>query len=526
VTPHLSRPEERERGLAIVFVALLMVVMLLFAAFAIDIGALYNHRREDQNAADSGALAAAQDLDGPVATMVATAQDYVEDVVGETFTAAEWNSCGADGGSLPNLAPGSNCISYTTDQVRVRVPDQQYETFFASVAGIDSFRHSAFAIAGLVPDGFGGVLPFGVTGTAAQGGFGCLQSNSNGQASQVCGSISGNFRYLDFGQFGSSTLGTTNNCGNGTQDTRLVQNMAMGVDHSLSVFGAVHAGEVVDTVACQPPQVPSPNAVFTRTGNQADDATVGLFSGTASNFPDGDPARLRRHDSRLFDGAAPSPISVLGVSNLDNVPLWEFMVDNPADDLPASCKRSQFVDGSGNFSIANTPVEVQAFLAGRTEGDQSVALLQRCFDHYRGLSWTGFPIGDIVPPEPPTGCSGPCDSPIFDRNSASEDPEMYDIQFTSRFGYVPELNSFGSGNSVSRIVAFKAVFIQRLYIERGGGGVTWDPGVSPAPPTSGGFSRVGETSIFIFPPGSLPNGLADTNAPFEIGANRFVRLIR
>jgi hypothetical protein len=32
--------------------------------------------------------------------------------------------------------------------------------------------------------------------------------------------------------------------------------------------------------------------------------------------------------------------------------------------------------------------------------------------------------------------------------------------------------------------------------------------------------------MFVFPFNSLPNGLADENAPFEIGVNRFVRLVR
>ena len=122
---------------------------------------------KDQNAADSGALAAAQDL-GNVSAMTATAKQYVEETLETTFTSAEWNSCGSDGGSLANIVSGSNCISYSGERVRVRVPDQQYDTFFAKVAGVDSFRHSAFAVAGLSLEGFGGVLPFGVTGTAAQ----------------------------------------------------------------------------------------------------------------------------------------------------------------------------------------------------------------------------------------------------------------------------------------------------------------------------------------------------------------------
>jgi hypothetical protein len=524
-----------ERGFALILGALLLVLMMLFAAFAIDFGALYNHRRADQNAADSGSLAAAQDLGAPVATMVATAKSYVETTLGVTFSAAQWNSCGSDGGSLANLAPGSNCISYTTDQVRVRVPDQQYETFFAGIAGVDTFRHSAFAVAGLVPEGFGGVLPFGVTGTSAQGGFGCLQSDSNGQASAVCGSTSGNFDYLDFGQFGSALVGTTNNCGNGTQDDRLRENMAMGVDHTLSRFGTVYSTEVIDTVACAPPQTPSPNAVMTRTGNQTNDATVGLMTGTSGTFPDGDPARLARHNSNLFGGSGPTPIDVLGSQDLDNVPLWDFIPANygpgeatPAD-IPSSCRRREFVDGSGNFSIANTPLTVQTYLGGRSQGDQSIALLERCIAHYRGLSWTGSPVGVMSVPEPPTGCIGACNDPVFARNtSTSDDPDLFDIQYTSRFGYVPELDNFGSGTNPARIMSFKAVFIQRLKIERSGSNsdVIWDPGVFPQPPTSGGHQGVGETSIFVFPSGILPNNLSNGDAPFEIGVNRFVRLLR
>lgn len=524
------RRRSDERGLAIIFVALLLVVMMVFAAFAIDFGALYNERRRDQNAADSGALAAAQDLGGTVAPMVATAKQYVEQTLGRTFTAAEWNSCGSDGGSLANLAPGSNCISYAADRVRVRVPDQQYDTFFASVAGVDSFRHSAFAVAGLMLEGFGGVLPFGVTGTSAQGGYGCLQSNSNGQASSFCGSVSGNFRFLDFTLFNTDPP----SCGTQGQDARLRSNMAIGVDHTLSRYGTTYSVEVVDDAACASvPQTQAPNTVWSRTGNQSDDATVGLFSGVAADFSDGQPARLARHNSALFNGSAPTPIDVLGVQDLDNVPLWDFIPANygpgeatPAD-IPESCRRSEFVDSSGDFTIANLPTDVQTYLSGRSEGDQSIALLQRCIDHYRGLDWSGSPVGVLSTPEVPFGCTGTCDDPVFGRNSTNDDPEIYDIQLTSRFGYVPELNSFGNGNSTSRMINFRAVYIQRLLIERSGNNsLNWDPGVSPAPPTTGSFQRVGETTIFVLPNGILPNGLADDNAPFDPGANRFVRLLR
>jgi hypothetical protein len=531
-TVRRRRDGRDERGLALIFVSLLMIVMLLFAAFAIDFGALYNHRRLDQNAADSAALAAAQDLGGPVSQMVATAKDYAEETLGESFTAAEWNSCGADGGSLPNLAPGSNCISYSGDRVRVRIPDQQYDTFFAGVAGVDNMRHSAFAVAGLQLEGLGGVLPFGVA-TPAPNGYGCLQSASGGHASSTCsGPTAGNFRFLDFSVYNADPPSCADP---GQQDDRLRQNMAMGIDHTVSRYGTTYTVEVLDHEACAAsPQIQAPNTVQTRTGNQSNDATVGLFSGTSADFPDGRPARLARHDDDLFGGNAPSPIDVLGVQDLDNVPLWDFIPagygpgqPTPAD-IPHSCVRSQFVDTNGNFSIANTPDAVRAYLAGRSQGDQSIALLQRCIDHWRGQNWTGAPVGTISIPEPSTGCAGTCDDPVFARNTVDDDPEVYDIQYTSRFGYVPELNSFGSGvSSPARMLRFRAVYIQRLFFTRPGSDVNWDPGVSPAPPTtSGGNVTLAETTMWVMPNGILPNGLADENAPFEPGANRFVRLLR
>jgi uncharacterized membrane protein len=53
---------DNESGVVIVFVAILMVVFLSFAALAIDIGQLMVVRNELQNAADAAALAGAQNF--------------------------------------------------------------------------------------------------------------------------------------------------------------------------------------------------------------------------------------------------------------------------------------------------------------------------------------------------------------------------------------------------------------------------------------------------------------------------------
>lgn len=63
---------DRERGAVSIMVAFLMVLLLGFAAIAVDVGVLYAERAQLQNGADAAALAMAQkcarDLNGPLCT--------------------------------------------------------------------------------------------------------------------------------------------------------------------------------------------------------------------------------------------------------------------------------------------------------------------------------------------------------------------------------------------------------------------------------------------------------------------------
>ena len=56
----IAAPADRERGGIAVIVALLMVVLLGFAAIAIDVAKLYSERAQLQNGSDSVALMLAQ----------------------------------------------------------------------------------------------------------------------------------------------------------------------------------------------------------------------------------------------------------------------------------------------------------------------------------------------------------------------------------------------------------------------------------------------------------------------------------
>ncbi len=126
-----------------------------------------------------------------------------------------------------------------------------------------------------------------------------------------------------------------------------------------------------------------------------------------------------------------------------------------------------------------------------------------------GQSWNGFPVGSLTVPEAPTGCGtgNVCSDPVFALNSSIDDePDLFDIQYTPRFAYVPQIADFPTGTGDRAFIRFRPIFIQRLLIETSasGTGVIFDPGVTPAPSTTGTFARVGETSSFVFPETHAP----------------------
>ena len=66
VSPPRRRPARR-RGLSIIYVVVMLVILIAFVAFAVDVGRLRLAREQLQTAADASACAGAQDLpSGPV----------------------------------------------------------------------------------------------------------------------------------------------------------------------------------------------------------------------------------------------------------------------------------------------------------------------------------------------------------------------------------------------------------------------------------------------------------------------------
>jgi Flp pilus assembly protein TadG len=130
-----------ERGVTIVFVAAALAVLIGFLAFAVDVAALYQERRELQNGADAAAIAIAEDCargsqpcTDPVAT--ATAESYADANAG-------------DGRSIVDDVE----LDTATRTVRVEVSTETadggtvFRPFFAQVIGFDGTTVGAEASA-------------------------------------------------------------------------------------------------------------------------------------------------------------------------------------------------------------------------------------------------------------------------------------------------------------------------------------------------------------------------------------------
>jgi Flp pilus assembly protein TadG len=535
VLSQLLRPTLRRRarggeaGIVLTLFALLLVVFLIFVAFAVDLGSVYNLRRQDQSAADVGSLAAAQELPNK-SNAVIEAKSYVHDTLKVTFTDAQWNSCTTDTGALSVRATGANCISFDGDsrRIRVRIPDQQYNTAFARVAGISTMKHSAFAIAGLQVAGFGGVLPFGITFTNGGSGHTCLKTGPNGAATPVCtGPFGpGNFGTLSFAVHGPERA---QDC-SPTQDSVTINNIAIGVDHELSLrYGTPHGSTVVSEDG-PPACADLANAAEGDTGNTANKLGAALYSG--GGMDDGLGPRLRRGDYG-------QRTTIAGKTNVDDNPLWSFIppsLNSSIEDVPTSCQRNQFVNVGGvidpTFPFVSNANGARTHIlnlpgSGQTKlQNQMIKLLERCFAHYEGDDWNDF--GALVPAEPPVDpCTGPCSDPVFSLNSSTSDsPDLFDIQYTPRFAYVPEMEAttFCSGsNCTNPWVDFRAVYMQRMCIGNNSCDFEYDPGFGM---TGGSDTRANSLTAWLFPKTMLPNGLGESDAPFAIGKSRFVRLVR
>ena len=331
----LQRLTSDDDGAIAVIVALLMVMLLAFAALTVDLGSAWAERRQDQTAADAAAMAGAIEYvrSNPTdADVVALVQDYVERNIGYPADDTGWNGCPAPTDGFAPLA-GNNCVSLrqagtvsNATLLKVRIPDQVIETSFAKLIGIDTIAVNAEAVAEIVQNpGLQGALPFVLP--LDPGTEYCLGTPPPGQARDVCnGPASGFFGTVDSPYHGTDDdpWGTTLTC-TGDVNGRIRGNTALGIDHFLRIApdGAV-AADGADTCDALggPGDAYTPHAILADPGGltQVSDGFIGDGPyGTLSQ-----PGLLRQ------SGGNPAEWRALPKGNstidLDNVGLWEHLI--------------------------------------------------------------------------------------------------------------------------------------------------------------------------------------------------------
>ena len=495
-----------DRGASAIVVAITMLVLMGMAALVVDVGAGFSERRQDQSAVDAAVMAGALSFSVSAEEVREQVLAYTETNIDTTYSVSEWeaiwDSCTdpdrpATYQPVPARATMANpfidCISIAAiGRVRVRLPDQTVGTTFGKVLGFNELRTHAVAEAKLEPTvGGGGVLPFGVLGSAVDGSELCLSQASTGNALPPCtGSASGNFGTINSPWFGNkeSVPATTASCPPNPGAPYLAQNIALGLDHTVgrnSYYGPYPSPLLHPLTGMPPAQehfiTPTPVpwgpwqkdqcSVVGGGLAEGDDGvpvdTLLANTGLANSQPIAD--GLINNTShigtptRLQQGPGPdrSIITKKGGGsetwNLDNRPLWEFI--NPlATGVPSTCDRGLF-PANGDYSTGTTATDN----------------LRLCLTDYRLGGFSGV---------------------LFDADIDSDN--VPDIVSSPRFNFVPQFwySAWGNGSHWQPVYDYRPVFLAGIWLNCQGGGPSL---------------VCDDTAGVVFYPGEGTSSLCDTN---------------
>jgi hypothetical protein len=482
-----ARRAQGEHGVVMVAFAILLVVILGVAALVIDIGFVSEKTRQIQTSADAAALAAAQSLPSTT-TAETTAKSYAS----TNLPDGSFGWAGCTDSPLPTgwtAASTTSCISYDSSftRVKVKLPWQTYPTMFGKVLKVASLGTTRAAIARVVSAGFGSIQPFALySGFTA--GLACMKQGPSGHRIATCDDpTTGNFTLLDITQYGNASLSTPTRCGNSFQRDRMIDNIAIGADHLFSVYSGT---EKLDGCGLS-----GPNTIPPRTGNDVSAFDTGIAHGTASDTSDGKGARLTRGQY--------AKTSVMG-KQLDNKPMWEFiplgLPTTGANAVPSSCKRETF------NAVSTTPANTYQ---ARMED-----ALELCFTDYEkgplnnNVAYTGVVFSQNTDP---FGAEVPID--------------LYDIQLSPRFAYVPQfaqaIPPSGSSSNLN-ISKFRAIYMWDLYYNNG------SSDFAPGPWNTGAQGQSNDKAeamtAWVFDNNMLPLPLRGD--PSSVGQNNYVQLIK
>lgn len=336
-----------EGGVSALLLAGSLLLLLGMAAVAIDLGAGFNERRQDQSSADAAALAAGVELliGNGESDAVAAAKSFVDQNLGRTLTAAQWSECtdpgfvGITGNEGANgLDPDEPCISFGQGSsgqafsvIRVRVPTQSTNTSFGRVLGVLSLQTSAAAEVQLIPLLDQGAFPASVFNGTAAGVNVCIKTGTGSTNQTSCGDPStGNFG--NFNPFFYTEIHPSNpasRCDSGGSVEALGFVMANGLDHSLGTADGAGLGERVNGASCpQNPGPINPDRVRSGSGYSNSDVTKGLVTGGSfDNTPY--VGRLAK-PSPWSSSATYGTATIFGI-RIDNRPLWTFIDPDQAE---------------------------------------------------------------------------------------------------------------------------------------------------------------------------------------------------
>ncbi len=245
-------------------------MLLIFAAFTVDLGAAWAERRSAQTTADASVMAAALEyLRTTAPTEEKTVSLVIEyanlnsrsPVADWKDLVPEWDACTE---TLPTgFAPlvanvdGTgdrtyDCISLKNTAgeptlLRVRVPDTLVETSFARLISIDTIAVSAYAIAEIRNEESQPIMPFSLPANYTTGEEQCLATPPSGllpgDLAPCNGPAQGNFGLLDSPFFGADkphyTMATScTTGGNPNFNTRAPHNLAIGLDHVITSWAS------------------------------------------------------------------------------------------------------------------------------------------------------------------------------------------------------------------------------------------------------------------------------------------------
>ena len=536
----MLRPNER--GASAVFLAASIVLLLAMAAIAIDVGAGFSERRGNQSAADVAVLAGTLDLTnlGDCGAGSSDGCDQLLDLaernLTEQYTLTEWQdiwrTCTDPNkpvGFTPLPAATSNgwtgfsgigwdgtvfadrvdCISSSSQELRVRIPDQLRDTSFAGVIGADELATNAEAQAALLVGGLGGVLPFGVLSGAS--GETCLLTAPSGQAEPPCtGPASGNFYTLESDTWGPpSSEVTATDCAGVPGAPELSINVALGIDHILRpytdwsppasrspyVFSNANGSTDDNTTRkdeCRPvggvavpdddnPDTQPRDTVIAGTG--ADDSAAvleGLINGQPSDFAANAPngganvvTRLRNVATcEMADGSACTVRTIeervgpttYTYNDINDVPLWEYLIAEPLNSAHFTCGAVTL----SNTTDVDTTEEMDCLLSEFSTSGEGVIFSQRLATNLR-FGWT---------------------------------PQFY---FTE----------WGSGNHPQPIEDFTQVYLHKLWFKDGGSTVIFEPGDGAGSICVGGGPNCDRLDLlqltaFLIPKGATPTSISNS----------------